>query len=378
MQNSDFIENARGAGEFDSEGRFTTDLDSMREKLSAHLHGSPGIWLVALLQALTSCKVGAVSMSRYSRNLELRFPSGGLPPLSRLHASLTSKTPDSEASHDKPLLRALTSLSPGFDLSWSFLGERLNRWDNEWTLDEVPTRELNRIDIRAPKRTDWDDILGTLSQLYPLPPIALTLDGEKCWKHQECGRKSKLLFRRKANTESFCLMRLGLSKEPTHAIHFLSDGVIVHSEPLAFCSDLVCIDIFQAEPSLETDLTGLATRLNDRNKEVIKKHQSLILHELRDMLSDLISRPRLPLRYEEQQRYESAVGSAVALGGLAFLQLPFFPPLLTLGLGTAVATGMLVRAGLVRKRQPWRGEQGFHNIRRDLVEIRKPIDAYQG
>ena len=68
------------------------------------------------------------------------------------------------------------------------------------------------------------------------------------------------------------------------------------------------------------------------------------------------------------------MGSAVALGGLAFLQLPFFPPLLTLGIGTAMATGMLVRAGLVRKHQPWRGEQGFHNIRRDLVEIRKTID----
>ena len=374
MQNFDFIEKARGAGEFDSEGKFTTDLDSMREKLSAHLHVTRGVWLVALLQTLTACEISSISMSRYSRHLELRFPSADLPPLPRLHARLTSKARDGLTPQEQNLLRALISLTPGFDFSWSFLGQRLNRWDGDWTIDEVATRELHRIEIRAPRRTDWDEILETASQLYPLPPLHLTLDGEKCWKHLECGRQSKLLFRRKADTEAWCLIRLGLSKEPTHAVHFLKHGVIVHSEPLAFHSQLVCIDIFQAEPNLETDLTGLAIRLNGQNTGIIKRHQSLISGHLRELLSDLISRPRLPLRYEEQQRYESAVGSAVALGGLAFLQLPFFPPLLTLGIGTAMATGMLVRAGLVRKHQPWRGEQGFHNIRRDLVEIRKTID----
>ena len=385
----DFLSQARQAGEVDSEGTIKTDIESMRRKLASQLHGEEGLWLVCLLQSA----IGAARVSLQTQ-------------MSRLQIAVTAEeypTPATFAPYllenqggcsprEWSLLKSLLSLPPHLHLVWFGPDGKLSREkDGGWVFqaeEKLAKKSLQRFQVvNLQSRDNWTSTLRACSYRFPLPPYPLFLNKQRCWPELEGGGREKLLLKSGtpgSQLEIFAsdtqgkvnsLVRLGLASKPFHRIVYLDRGARIHHQELPLESYFLCTEIFVDGCGLPTDLSGFSLRETRPSQERLEQTKLRVFRELRPILSKLISHPRLPRRFEEQRRQESVVSSAVALGGLSFLQVPFFHPFLTLGLATAVIGGMGIRSVVKKRREPWRGEYGLRRIRRDLVEIRKQIDG---
>lgn len=382
MEYEEFLNKAAGEGTFEDSGSIRIDLEGMRKKFGAGLR--EGKWAVALLQAAVTCEVKELHLSHRDSSLEFRFQNSLFPKPDRMAPLLVGEA-QGAGSEQWVLLRALLRVPEPVQVEWFCGGSKLSRKDGEWSLFTGLTGTDHRL-LFSSKEHPWEQVLRTCRDDFPLPPLHLTLNGETCWQDLSAGSTRKLFFCHRAQGEELTihthdlrgrvgsLQRLGLCAAPFHQITFLRKGARIQHVILPFKTSFLCTEIFVSGEQLSTDVSGFQARHDDEGQTFLHERTVQALQNLRALLSHLISRPGMPLRREERQRRETAIGSAVALGGLALLQFPLLPPWITLSFAGLIAGGVGLRSVALRRSEPWRGEQGFHLIRRDLVELRKQVD----
>lgn len=384
----DFLSEARKAGEIDSEGTIRTDVESMRKKLASQLHGQEPLWLVSLLQSAVGAR--RVGLQTQASRLQLAVTAEDFPTPASFAPYLLENQGGCSA-REWSLLKALLSLPSHYHISWIGPDGKLQRErSGGWRLstdEKLGKKTLHRFQIANLHARNWTKTLTACSYRFPLPPYPLFLNKRRCWPELEAGGSEKLLLRSAtpgkeldifaADTQGKMgfLVRLGLAPRPFHRIVYLDRGARIHHQELPLESYFLCTEVFVNGQDLPTDLGGFSLRETNQSRARLEQTRLRVLRELRPILSKLISHPRLPQRFEEQRRQESVVSSAVALGGLSFLQVPFFHPFLTLGVAAAVIGGIGLNSVVKKRREPWRGEYGLRRIRRDLVEVRKQIDT---
>jgi hypothetical protein len=386
-----FLAQTKQQGKYDSTGAIRLDLAEMRAKLKAQFRGEIGLWLVCLLQSMAGADIKKVTIDLQPGQLLISFHSttGEYPTPGRFAPFLT-ETKTGSGKREWDLLRALLGLPPEMRFAWSGEDGTLKRSKEGWSfVEEKRNKRRNLIHVQNTHiRDNWNTTLATVRYRFPLPPFPLYINGQKSWKRLESGGKARLLFGKTVEGNEFFvdswdisgrfdqIHRLGLEKEPSHRITFLQNGARVHEHKLDLETRLLSTEVFVSGQDLPVDLSGFSVRQSAETEALYDRYKKLVLSHLRDTFSNLISRPKLPTYWEEERRKESLVGSAVALGGLSFLQIPFFHPLLTLGATTLVLGGVGIRTMLKGKAEPWRGETGMRQVRRDLVEARKQIDSW--
>lgn len=386
MSYEQFLRKECQQGELESSGAFQLNLPEMRRKLAAQFRGEEGLWLVCLLQSLVRSGVQKVSVDTQPGRMAISFKADAYPTPEDF-APFVTESKAGTNQRDWCLLRALLGLPPELRVSWFGPRGLLKRKNGNWSVSESSGRAGSHVfkieNFHA--RDNWRCTLLTLKKRIPLPPLALFIDSKLAWEDMEAGDSSKLLFCSTEPGEEFRvktptlngkfahIQRLGLQKSPVNKIVYLQDGARVHERELPFKTNSLSVDIFVSGQDIPVDLSGFAAHRSEELEAKLREQEGVLLEDLNKTFSSLISRPKLPLRLEEERRQEAVVSSAVALGGLSFLQVPFFHPLVALGTTFLILGGVGARALIKKKQEPWRGEHGMRQVRRDLVEARKEI-----
>lgn len=371
-----YLEEARNAGVVDGAGVFTADYESMKKKLSTQLHKKEGLWLVCLLQALQ----GPVDLQTSPGKLMITFPSKGLPTPGEVSTQLME-------TDAKPVnwlfIRAFLGLPSHLQVRWSGPDGTLSRRNSTWAFEEGTGPNRNQILVENfITRDNWQRTLQVCRSRIPLPPYPLTLNSHPCWRELEMGGTAQLLASRFLEGHELKLraadlkkdaggfLRLGLHSRPTHRLVYLNKGVRVHEHPLPFETKFLCSEVFLPGEALSTDLSGLQIRETEEKEKRVHADVKRVSNELRALCRELLSREELPLQREEKRRRDSLVGSVAALGGLSLVQLPFFSPLLTVGVVGMALGGTAAYLWRRSGSEPWRGKPEL--VRQDLERFLEP------